>query len=139
MNVGLVSEDHELLKLCREVIADISDDAWSVSPARGDSDGESADLWLWDYLPGQVLPKTLSSNPTRHLFLVQRQDLNEFRTLTGTSDTHVLLSRRAAQPSPPSWGPRPHRSTNPLWVAPESRSRRDSAVPDSGQPKTSGI
>jgi signal transduction histidine kinase len=91
MNVGLVSEDHELLKLCREVMADISDDAWSVSPASGDSDGQSADLWLWDYLPGQVLPKTLSSNPARHLFLVQRQDLNDFRTLTGTSDTHVLL------------------------------------------------
>jgi signal transduction histidine kinase len=91
MNVGLVSEDRELLKLCREVLTDISDNAWSVSPTSGDSDGQSADLWLWDYVPGQALPETLFSQPSRHLFLVQRQDLNDFRALTGTTDTHVLL------------------------------------------------
>ena len=91
MNVGLISKDRELLKLCREVLSDISDKTWSVSPASGDSDGQLADLWLWDYAPGQVLPKTAPSHSSRHLFLVQRQDLDEFRAQTGATDTHVLL------------------------------------------------
>jgi signal transduction histidine kinase len=91
MNLGLVSEDRELLNLCREVLADISDNTWNVAPANGDSDSQSADLWLWDYVPGQALPETLFSQPSRHLFLVHRQDLNDFRALVGTSDIHVLL------------------------------------------------
>jgi signal transduction histidine kinase len=91
MNVDLISEDRELLKLCLEVAADISDETWSVSPVSGDSGGQGTDLWLWDYVPGQALPKTISSHSSRHLFLVQRQDLDEFRTRIGATDTHVLL------------------------------------------------
>jgi signal transduction histidine kinase len=91
MNVGLISEDRELLKLCREVLADISDKTWRVSPVSGDSDGRGADLWLWDYTPGQVLPQAVSTHSSRHLFLVQRLDLDEFRVQTGTTDTQVLL------------------------------------------------
>jgi signal transduction histidine kinase len=91
MKVGLVSQDRELLKLCREVMADVSSNSWTVSLSKGDPNQENADLWLWDYFPGQGLPKTLSSQPGRHLFLVQRQDLNDFRALSGTADTHVLL------------------------------------------------
>ena len=57
MNVGLISEDRELLHLCREVLADISHNTWSVSPLSGTSDGKIADLLLWDYIPGQTLPE----------------------------------------------------------------------------------
>jgi signal transduction histidine kinase len=91
MNVGLISEDRELLRLCREVLADISDKPWSVYPASGDTDGHIADLWLWDYLPGRALPSTAPEHSSRHLFLVQRQDLEDFRSRTGATDTHVLL------------------------------------------------
>ena len=91
MNVGLISEDRELLKLCREVLAEISDNTWSVAPASGNSDGQIADLWLWDYVPGQALPELVSPNSSRHLFLVQRQDLDEFSARTGATDTQVLL------------------------------------------------
>jgi signal transduction histidine kinase len=91
MNVGLISEDRELLTLCREVLADISDRAWSVSAASGVSDEQIADLWLWDYVPGRVLPKIVPGTSSRHLFLVQRQDLDEFRTQTGATDSNVLL------------------------------------------------
>ena len=91
MNVEVISEDRELLKLCREVLADISENTWCVSPVSDDSERQSADLWLWDYVPGQVLPEIVSSQTGRHLFLVQRQNLDEFRAQTGATDTHVLL------------------------------------------------
>ena len=48
MNVELISEDRELQKLCCEVLAEISGEAWCVSPVSGDSVGQNADLWLWD-------------------------------------------------------------------------------------------
>jgi signal transduction histidine kinase len=91
MHVEVISEDRELLKLCREVLADISENTWSVSPVSGDSERQHADLWLWDYVPGQVLPKIASTQTGRHLFLVQRQNLDEFRAQTGATDSHVLL------------------------------------------------
>src|ERR1035438_1280142 len=91
MNIGLISEDRELLNLCLEVAADVSGKTWTVSQVSGDSDTESTDFWLWDYVSGQVLPKIIASHSSRHLFLIQRQDLDEFRTRTGANDTHVLL------------------------------------------------
>ena len=57
MNVELISEDRDLLKLCREVLADISDEIWHVSQVVENSVGQNADLWLWDYCPGLVLSK----------------------------------------------------------------------------------
>jgi len=91
MNVGLISEDRELLGLCQEVLADIRDSNWSVSPVSGAFDGQIADLWLWDYVPGQAVPKTVPTHSSRHLYLVQRQDLDQFRAQTGATDSHVLL------------------------------------------------
>jgi signal transduction histidine kinase len=73
------------------VVSDISDKTWSVSSLREYSDGQLADLWLWDYVSGKMLPQSMSSLSSRHFFLVQRQDLDEFRTHTGATDTNVLL------------------------------------------------
>ena len=91
MNVGLISEDRELLKLCREVLAAIPDQAWSVTPASADSDCRGADLLLWDYVPGQPLPNLDSTAAPKHLFLVHRRDLEKFQAQTGAADTQVLL------------------------------------------------
>jgi signal transduction histidine kinase len=91
MNVELISEDRDLLKLCREVLADISNEIWHVSQVAESSVGQNADLWLWDYCPGLVLPKEVFDHSSKHLFLVQRQDLPEFRAQTGATDSHILL------------------------------------------------
>ena len=42
-------------------------------------------------VPGLVLPDAVTLHASRHLFLVQRQDLAHFRAQTGATDTHVLL------------------------------------------------
>jgi signal transduction histidine kinase len=91
MNVGLISEDRDLLKLCREVMAAIPGKTWSVSPATGDFDSRNADLLLWDYVPERPLPTVDSIHSSKHLFLVHRQDLETFKSQTGAADTKVLL------------------------------------------------
>jgi signal transduction histidine kinase len=91
MNLELISEDRDLFKLCREVLADMPGDRWSISPANGDSPVNGADLWLWDYSPGLTLPGSISDHPAQHLFLVARQDVADFRARTGVTDTHILL------------------------------------------------
>jgi signal transduction histidine kinase len=91
MNLELISEDRDLSKLCREVLTEISGESWSISPVNADSIGQIADLWLWDYSPGLVLPEAVSNYPSRHLFLVNRRDLNDFQARTSVAVNHVML------------------------------------------------
>jgi signal transduction histidine kinase len=90
MVVQLISEDRDLFKLCREVLAEIPGN-WAISPVKIDEASDAADLTLWDYIPGMTLPQDGTGNPSRDLFLVYRQDLPGFRTGTGVTDTHILL------------------------------------------------
>jgi signal transduction histidine kinase len=91
MNLELISEDRDLYTLCREVLAEMPGDEWSISPVSGKLAAPDSDLWLWDYAPGLELPGSISGHPAKHLFLVQRQHLSELRAHTGVTDNHILL------------------------------------------------
>ena len=91
MNLELISEDRDLLKMSREVLAEISGETWCVSLAGADSSTADADLRLWDYFPGMGLPEAVLSCPSRNLFLVGRHDLHTFRAHTRVSGNQVLL------------------------------------------------
>lgn len=90
MYVMLVSEDRDLYKLCRESLAEIPGLSWSVSAVANQEDDDGSDLWLWDYHPAMVLPEYTMRNPSKHLFLVHRKDLEGFRSRT-SADAHILL------------------------------------------------
>lgn len=91
MNLELISDDRDLLKLCREVLGDIPGQAWSIALGSPDSISQDADLRLWDYTPGLALPEEVSSSPSRNLFLVARHDVAEFQAHSRVTDNHVLL------------------------------------------------
>jgi len=91
MNLELISEDRDLYKLCREVVAEIPGQSWSVLPVTPDTLGQEADLWLWDYSPGLSISESVAVCPSRHLFFVGRQDLGTFQAETGVTDAHILL------------------------------------------------
>src|SRR5689334_14062760 len=91
MKLELISEDRDLYKLCREVTSEIPGPSWTVSVVAASGLGEDADLWLWDYSHGITLPQEIANCPSRHLFLVGRQDVAEFLACTGVTDTHILL------------------------------------------------
>jgi signal transduction histidine kinase len=93
IEIRLVSTDAELLKLCREILADIPSlgrlcNLVAVSPAEGWSD---ADLQIWDFDPNVPLPNLLDWSPLRHLFLVDRGQLPALHESAGIAEASVLL------------------------------------------------
>ena len=95
-----------------------------------------ADLWLWDYSPGLVLPESVCSRSSSHLFLVNRRDLNDFRTQTGVAINHIVLKPVSRATLATFLGVAlTHLRSPDFWKRAASRSRRDAAMPDSGQPR----
>jgi signal transduction histidine kinase len=93
MDIKLVSKDSELYRLCREVIAEIAEagHAWTISTISTKEFRAEADLYIWDYEPGVGIPAHVNWRPSKHLFLVNRNDLASFRENTGAAEANVLL------------------------------------------------
>ena len=138
MYVKLVSEDRDLYKLCRESLNDIPGHAWDISAVAGQEHDDASDLWLWDYQPAMVLPEFTSHSPSKHLFLVARNDLTSFRSRASV-DAHILLKpvTRATLAAPT--GPSGLSRRRAEWRSPYPKGRRlgpgviADAPTDSGQ------
>jgi signal transduction histidine kinase len=91
MFVKLISSDQDLYKQCRETLEEIPGHNCSLSA--GDSIGGdlTADLYLWDFSPNLLVPTPIHGSPARHLFLVHKKDLSEFRRRTGPAEATILL------------------------------------------------
>jgi signal transduction histidine kinase len=78
--------------LCREILAEISGPEWTVTIGDSEraSNGESS-LYIWDFQPKTWLPERINGNASRHLFLVSRKDLADFREKIREADAHILL------------------------------------------------
>ena len=91
MNLKLISNDRELLKVCREILTDFPDPQWNISHALPDEDVTAADVCLWDFQPEVELLPSVVLNPSKHLFLVHRNDLPLFREQIPAVEVKVLL------------------------------------------------
>ncbi len=78
-----------MYKLCREILAELrgQDYEFSVGPP---GEGE-ADLAIWDYSPGLEIPQSVADAPSKHLFLVHRNDINHFRQSVRSPEATILL------------------------------------------------
>jgi signal transduction histidine kinase len=90
MNVTVVSRDRELYRLCRDILAEVSIEKWTISVAEPEGVSCDADLYLWDIQDG-VMPAGFPKNSATSLFLVPRKDLPRFRVQTEGSDPNILL------------------------------------------------
>jgi len=90
MNVKLISNDAELSNLCREVLADISEQACLLSSGVPD-DAPEGDVCIWDFPFQAKSSPDIGSNPSRHLFVVQRSDLPRFREQITAAAAKILL------------------------------------------------
>jgi signal transduction histidine kinase len=93
MTINLVASDAELYKLCRDILAENAE--WGractlVSLSPGDA-WRDADLHIWDFHPNRPLPERVRRNPLRHLFLVDRKDVDAFHESTRPGGVNVLL------------------------------------------------
>jgi signal transduction histidine kinase len=89
MDIQLVSQDSELCRLCREVLAELSD-RLPMSVAGSDNTGCNADFYIFDFEPELQIPHTLRQNRSRCLFLVDRKDLPGFHNQVD-DDANILL------------------------------------------------
>src|SRR5215472_5922158 len=91
MLVKLISSDQELCRQCREMLEELPPHDCTLLAADEPETDLTADLYLWDFSRNLLLPTPIHRNPSRHLFLVHRKDLPEFRRQTGSAEATVLL------------------------------------------------
>ena len=91
MNVRLVSQDRELLRVCREIVTSLPRQQFSFSAATSDDGDAGADVCVWDFEPDTVHLPDISTNPSNHLFLVHRSDLPLFRDRIPVAEAKILL------------------------------------------------
>jgi signal transduction histidine kinase len=91
MFVILISSDQDLYKQCHETLEEIPGRGCTLSAVDAVGVDLTADLYLWDFSPNLLLPTPIHGSPARHLFLVHRKDLAEFRRRTGPAEATILL------------------------------------------------
>jgi signal transduction histidine kinase len=91
MDIKLVSQDAELYKLCREILADVPEHLWNLSVITKDEVDSGADFYIWDFCPDSWVPAKLDWQPSKNLFLIHRKDLANFQKLTMSAEAHILL------------------------------------------------
>ena len=91
MEIKLISEDAELLELCREILAEITTSSWTLTAVSPLDGGFHADLCIWDYQSNTSIPDQIIWPSAKHLFLVRREDMAGFRAKTGIKEANILL------------------------------------------------
>ena len=91
MDILLVSEDRELYRVCLEILDEILQQPWTLSAASADDAISHADLCIWDYQAEGALPNYGGGSSSKHLYLVSRKDLPEFRRQVAVAEAHILL------------------------------------------------
>jgi signal transduction histidine kinase len=91
MDAQLISQDRDLYKLCREILADFPGLQWTVTLVDQQNVGKESGLYIWDFQPDTLLPERLNGHTAKHLFLVNRRDLLDFRRKLPEADPNILL------------------------------------------------
>lgn len=92
MKLALVSENSELVKLCRELLGELPDKGWEITTA-SEPQGlpHDSDVYLWDFHSGLELPALDPTLCQNHCFLVSGCDLAEFREKYQADFANILL------------------------------------------------
>jgi len=91
MKAVLVSSDTELLKLCREILNEHEDLDCQLFNVTNGSRSQEADLYIWDGAPQHELSRGTEHRPSKHLFLLERNEVAAFRENLGPAEAAILL------------------------------------------------
>jgi signal transduction histidine kinase len=91
VDIRLVSEDRELLKMCREIVTSFPQQPGSFIAAAAYDSNAGADLCIWDFESGTTPLPDSDVDPSKHLFLVHRSDLPSFRDRITAAEVRILL------------------------------------------------
>ena len=90
MDLILIASDLDLYDLCRQVISELTSVEWRLSQVTPGEPLPEADLYIWDN-PTTDLANATGHHLAKHLFLVQRGNVAEFRHLALQAETAILL------------------------------------------------
>jgi len=85
MRSCLVSRNEKVYQLVFEILGP------SVELCSPDSALPEADIYLWDYDPPSVLPRSVTKPGAKHIFLVERKDLNQLGASVQADDVCIVL------------------------------------------------
>lgn len=88
--MNLVSSDPSIRSLCREITREMSTTQWDFTLAEGGSGDPDADLCLWDYKAGMIVPEDAPWG-IRSFVLVASNNLVEFRTVHPYAEAGIVL------------------------------------------------
>jgi signal transduction histidine kinase len=92
MKIILVSEDQDLWKACREILAEAAGLEWDLTMCRPDECPVGADLYIWDDNGRIAPPVYLEQSPSKHLFAVRPEAIaSHGEALLAPSPAAVLL------------------------------------------------
>jgi signal transduction histidine kinase len=90
VNLEIVSEDSNLLALCREVAREFPNITWKIRTQPDALEVSDADFCLWDYKPGNRIPERACWG-TRCFALVASRDLSSFQTAYPYAEAGIIL------------------------------------------------
>ncbi|HEY7617162.1 MAG TPA: HAMP domain-containing sensor histidine kinase [Terriglobales bacterium] len=92
IQLTLISNDHELFKLCQESLSELLGNNWSIQPATPGGNLPESDLYVWDCQSIADIPPHLTLRDTeRHFFLLPRKMVASFRQRFPEAEMSVLL------------------------------------------------
>jgi len=90
MKIAVISEDRHLYELCRDALTNTRKSSWTLCALASPSGMPSADFFIWDVSPQASLPAEAQAGASKHLFLVDRQDVELFRKSSADA-SNILL------------------------------------------------
>jgi signal transduction histidine kinase len=100
MNIILISEDDGLRRICSEVLSEFSGLRWRLAAVGAADCPQDADLYIWDNHGRIATPLQFDPTPSRHLFIIDPDDITRFcegnkvspRVVLPKPVTHACLS-----------------------------------------------
>ncbi len=91
MNIVLCSANPELYRLCRDLLGEMPEHACTFSTALPYERPVDSDLYIWDFEAEVERTEQVNFSPLNNLFLVNRRDLDAFRSRPGATEANILL------------------------------------------------
>jgi signal transduction histidine kinase len=91
VEITLISDDRDLWRLCREVLLEGRYAFSALSAVKACTARPGADFYIWDFDTAESLPAWLNLNAAKSLFLVNREELSQFREASRGQAANILL------------------------------------------------
>lgn len=91
LTIAIISNDSQLHVLCRQILTEEAGGDWEVRLLQPDGNLPGSDLTIWDFDPNLAIPERIRTEAHKHLFLVERRELETFRTTFPHFSAGILL------------------------------------------------